>query len=103
MSAGRGCDSRRFGTVRRCHGKAPGAIPSSNHRLSGVLAGEVVDYITHSTGDIYMSGSRLAPSMSLLVAAIVAGVSAVSCTKEADRSPTLETAASSVTTVRAAD
>jgi hypothetical protein len=50
-----------------------------------------------------MSGSRLAPSMSLLVAAIVAGVSAVSCTKEADRSPTLETAASSVTTVRAAD
>jgi hypothetical protein len=50
-----------------------------------------------------MSGLGSAPSISLFVAGIMAGVGAVGCTKEADRSPTLETAASSVTTARAAD
>jgi len=71
--------------------------------VSSVLAGAVVDYITHSTGDIYMSRSRSIQSISLLLTGIAAGMGAVGCTKEADRSPTLETAASSGTTVRVAD
>ncbi|MEP6551404.1 MAG: sulfocyanin-like copper-binding protein [Gemmatimonadales bacterium] len=62
-----------------------------------------MDYITHSTGDIYMSRSRSTQSMSLLVTGILAGMGGVGCTKKAGRSSTLETAASSVTTTRAAD
>lgn len=50
-----------------------------------------------------MSRSRCAQSMSLLVTGIVAGMGGAGCTKAADRSPALETAASSVTTVRAVD
>ena len=50
-----------------------------------------------------MSGSRCNQSMSLLVTGIVAGMGGAGCTKEAGRSPALETAASSVTTARAVD
>ena len=50
-----------------------------------------------------MSRSRSARSMSLLVTGMVAGMGGVACTKETDRPPTLETAASSVTTLRASD
>ena len=50
-----------------------------------------------------MSRSRSAQSMSLLVTGIVAGMGAVACAKEADRSPTVETPASSGTTLRPSD
>jgi hypothetical protein len=41
--------------------------------------------------------------MSLLVTGILAGMGVAGCTQKADRAPALETAASSVTTARAAD
>jgi sulfocyanin SoxE-like protein len=50
-----------------------------------------------------MSRSRFTRSMSLLVTAIVAGIGGAGCSKGADRPPSLETAASSVTTQRASD
>ncbi len=50
-----------------------------------------------------MSRSRSTQSMSLLVTGILAGMGGVGCTKKAGRSSTLETAASSVSTVRATD
>ena len=49
-----------------------------------------------------MSRSRCTRSMSLLVTGILAGMGVAGCTKKADRSPALETAASPVTTARAA-
>ena len=50
-----------------------------------------------------MSRSRATRSISLLVTGIVAGIGGGGCTKAADRPPSLETAASSVTTLRASD
>jgi sulfocyanin SoxE-like protein len=47
-----------------------------------------------------MYRSHSAPSLSLLVTGIVAGMAAGGCTKETDRPPTVETAASAGTAVR---
>jgi sulfocyanin SoxE-like protein len=50
-----------------------------------------------------MSRSRSAQSLSLLVTAVVAGMGAVGCTREADRPPALEITDSSGTSVRVSD
>jgi plastocyanin len=63
----------------------------------------MVDYITQSTGHTYMLRPRFTQPMSLLATGIAAGMSLLGCTKQADRSPELETTASTASAVRPQD